>query len=310
MHAGDELHPLTLLPFQFDETVAFIDLTMSVVDVHRQPERTDHLTVVDEDFADAFDPMDGPVRPDASMVESERRRIPHRVGDGRSHPVAVAFVDQLDPTVEGADEPAVTQSEQRAQVAVPHDLTGMQVPRPLADSTPRERGAQPICSPNFRHRRRDLTLLGRSCGSEPQTQTGGEHRCQDSHPMTSAAGDVVHPAERDGRDRRRRSRRWRSAERFRRSPSRAARRPATESESRRRSSNPQRRSPSRPRVRRERARSIVRARRQCPPPRQLRPGDDVTQATTRRTSIASTPSAIWRAVRRSGSHSVRYPIAM
>ena len=124
VHAGDELHPLTSLPFQFDEAVAFIDLTMSVVDVHCQPERTDHLAVVDEDFADALDPMDGPVRPDASMVESERCRIPHRVGDGRSHPVAVGFVDQLDPTVEGANEPAVTQSEQRAQVAVPHDLTG------------------------------------------------------------------------------------------------------------------------------------------------------------------------------------------
>ena len=91
VHAGDELHPLTLPSLEFDEAVAFIDLTMSVVDVHRQPERTDHLTVIDDHFADAFDPMDRPVRPDAAMVESERCRIPHRVGDGRSDPVAVAL---------------------------------------------------------------------------------------------------------------------------------------------------------------------------------------------------------------------------
>ncbi len=199
VHAGDELQPLSLPSLQFDEAVAFIDLTMSVVDVHRQAERTDHLTVIDENFADAFDPVDRPVRPHAAMVEPERCRIAHRVGDDRSDPVAVAFVDQLDPTVEGAHEPVLIQSEQRAQVAVPADVARLPVPRPFTQSTGGERGAEPICLSNGGNRVRDLTFVGRPGRGEPQTQTGGQQRCRDSHPVPSAAGDVVHPAEHHGR---------------------------------------------------------------------------------------------------------------
>ena len=128
------LHPLALAPFDLEQSVAFLDCSMTLVDVDRQAEGTDHFVALatNDDVADAFDPMDAPVGPDATVIEAKRVLLGDPVRHRLLDHCLVPVVDVGDPILECPTEVVRVDTEEGRGMGIPGDRPGATVPRPFA----------------------------------------------------------------------------------------------------------------------------------------------------------------------------------